>query len=588
MKFTKFYTHVNRQATKEEKSKMFRYFTIAKKYFGLGLNNKKLLFLLGLTAFLRNASILTLPFIASVIVEHATMGDFTMAMIWAAIFLISGLLYVLFRHLNFVAYKNNAIFVHTALQKKILDKVSHLDENFTKDISVSFIINSGFADIARVHTIADFLFDTVLRFMTMFVVSGILIFVDTTIGIATLTLSIFSLWVFGYNVKKRDLYLAARRRAQDKITGLFKQIINAEKEIKAFNIKDDLSEYLESYKKNWRFEFFSQRKYQDRLFTVIPAILSAGKILIYFVTIGLVLRGDYHLSILILVVGYYEELQLQFKALYKGLELVAAHSIRIDRVHKILRYRTEHMMKFGDDKTDDIKGKIEFKNVTFAYEEQSMLKNVSFEIKPNSFTAIVGKSGNGKSTIFRLLLRLYKANKGKILLDDIDIYDFAKDVYANNVSVVTQKPFIFNMSIRENLNLVDSNRENQIKACKKVGIHDYIMNLKDGYNTKLIDDGENISSGERQLLAFARALLSNAEVLLFDEVTSNLDIDTSKRIFKVMQSLKKSRTILIITHNPELMKISDDIMVIDRGKLVGRGTHNSLIQKNKYYKLLQK
>ena len=587
MKFTKFYTHVNHQAKKGE-SKMFRYLTIAKKYFGLGLNNKKLLFLLGLTAFLRNASLLTLPFIASVIVEHATMGDFTMAMIWAVIFLTSGLLYVLLRHLNFLAYKNNAIFVHTALQKKILDKVSHLDENFTKDLSVPFIINSGFADIARIHTVADFLFDTILRFMTMFIVSGILIFVDTTIGIVTLTLSIFSLWVFGYNVKKRDFHLATRRRAQDKITGLFKQIINAEKEIKTFNIRDNLSEYLEDYKKNWRLEFFSQRKYQDRLFTVVPAILGAGRVLIYFVVIGLVLRGDYHLSILVLVIGYYEELQLQFTTLYKGLELVAAHSIRIDRVHKILRYRTEHMMKFGNDKTDNIKGKIEFKNVTFAYEKQSMLKNVSFEIKPNSFTAIVGKSGNGKSTIFRLLLRLYRANEGKILLDDIDIYDFAKDVYVNNVSVVTQKPFIFNMSIRENLNLVDSNRENQIKACKKVGIHDYIMNLKNGYNTKLLDDGENISSGERQLLAFARALLSNAEVLLFDEVTSNLDIDTSKRIFEVMQSLKKDHTILTITHNPELMKISDDIMVIDRGKLVGRGTHNSLIRKNKYYRLLQK
>lgn len=567
---------------------MFRYFYIAKKYFGLGANSRKLLFLLGLSTSLRAAALLTLPFIASVIVEHATNGDFAMAMIWVGVFLTSSLIYIALRHFNFISHRNNVIFVHTTLQKKILDRVSRLDENFTKDISVPFIINSGFSDITRISGMANSLFDMITYVMTMLVASIILVFVDFRIGIATLLISIFSLWVFGYNVKKRDIHLAAQRRSQDRITGLFRQVIDGGKEVKLFNMEDDLNEYLENYKQSWRTDYFSKRKFQDRLFTIIPSILSFGRILIYFFAIGMILSGEYHISMLILVIGYYEEIQLQFDLLYNNLELVANHSTQVDRVHKILRYRTEHMMSFGDDKTDNIKGKIEFKNVTFAYEQEEMLKNISFEIEPYSFTAIVGKSGNGKSTIFRLLLRLYKISQGKILLDDIDIYDFSRDVYANNVSIINQKPFIFDMSIRENLNLVDSNHENQIKVCKKVGIHDYIMNLKEGYNTKLVDDGENISSAERQLLAFARALLSKAEVLLFDEVTSNLDIDTSKRIFKVMQKLKRSHTILTITHNPELMKISDDIMVIDRGRLVGRGTHNSLIRKNEHYKLLHK
>lgn len=144
------------------------------------------------------------------------------------------------------------------------------------------------------------------------------------------------------------------------------------------------------------------------------------------------------------------------------------------------------MLNFGQNNNDDINGKIEFKNVSFTYDRQEVMKNVSFDVKPKSFTAIVGKSGSGKSTIFRLLLRLYKANKGQILLDEKDIYEYSKEVYSSNVAIVTQKPFIFDMSIRENLNLVDSNREHQIEACKRVGIHDYIMALKDGYNTKLV------------------------------------------------------------------------------------------------------
>lgn len=216
------------------------------------------------------------------------------------------------------------------------------------------------------------------------------------------------------------------------------------------------------------------------------------------------------------------------------------------------------------------------------------MKNVSFEIQPKSFTAIVGKSGSGKSTIFRLLLRLYKANKGQILLDDENIYEYSKDVYSSNVAIVTQKPFIFDMSIRENLSLVDSNHENQIAACKRAGIHDYIIGLKDGYNTKLVSDAENISSGQKQLIALARTLLSRSEVLLFDEVTSSLDMNTSKQVINILKDLKRDHTILMITHKPQLMKMADEIIVIDRGKLVGKGKHEELIRNNKYYQILQK
>ena len=144
------------------------------------------------------------------------------------------------------------------------------------------------------------------------------------------------------------------------------------------------------------------------------------------------------------------------------------------------------------------------------------------------------------------------------------------------------------MSIRENLSLVDSNHKNQIEACKRAGIHDYIMSLKDGYNTKLVSDAENISSGQKQLIALARTLLSKSEVLLFDEVTSSLDMATSKQIMNILKDLKKDHTVLMITHKPQLMKLADEIIVIDNGKLVGKGTHKQLMEENKYYQLLQK
>ncbi len=144
------------------------------------------------------------------------------------------------------------------------------------------------------------------------------------------------------------------------------------------------------------------------------------------------------------------------------------------------------------------------------------------------------------------------------------------------------------MSIRENLALVDSSKEYKIEACKGAGVHDFITSLPDGYNTKLVSDAENTSSGQKQLITLARTLFSKSEVLLFDEVTASLDMNTSKQIINILKDLKQDYTILMITHKPQLMKIADEIIVIDHGKLVGKGTHKELIEDNKYYQILQK
>lgn len=565
-----------------------RYYLIVKKYFKLGANNKKLLFHLFISALLRSLSLLLIPYMASKVVEYATIGDYKTTLTCSLLFLIVSLIYVACHHYNYVAYANNSIFTHNKLQELILNKVTSYDENFTKNISTSYIVNTGFNDVGNVMQVPDELFDTITKFISVIITLIILINVNVYIGLATLMLNLLYLWSLGKNIEKRDYYLAGQRKHQDSISSLIGQVLDGNKEIKSFNMSEDIHEYLEKNKKLWRKDYFKKRKYNDRVYVLIPTILGFGKILVYFILIGLILEGKYDIATLILVIGYYENIESEIEKLKSCLDGISCSSTRIDRIHNILNYKTKNMLDFGKCDNDYIKGKIEFNNVSFTYEKQEVMKDVSFYIRPQSFTAIVGKSGSGKSTIFRLLLRLYKANKGSILLDDVNIYDYTKEVYSTNVSIVTQKPFIFDMSIRENLNLVDSNHQNQIEACKRVGIHDYIMSLKDGYNTKMIGDAENISSGQKQLIALARTLLSNSEVLLFDEVTSSLDMQTSKQVMKVLKDLKKDHTILMITHKPQLMKMADDIIVIDHGKLVGRGTHKELIKENKYYQILQK
>ena len=565
-----------------------KYYSIVKKFFDFRAYDKRLLFHLFFSAFLRSTSLLLIPFAASKIVEFATIKDYKTTFICAIIFLIVSLIYILCHHYNYEAYKNNSIFTHNKLQELILNKVTSYDENFTKNISTSYIVNTAFNDVGDVMQVPDQAFDVIAGLLNIIIALLILFSVSFSVGLLALILNVISIYALGKNMKKRDYYLSGQRKHQDSISSLMGQVLDGNKEIKAFNMNENLNTYLENYKKLWRKDYFRKRIYADNVYVLVPTILGFGKIIVYLILIYLILNGRYDVATLVLVIGYYENIETEFTKMYDKLDKVSANSTKVDRIHKILNYKTKNMLDFGNNDNDYIKGKIEFRNVSFTYEKQEVLKNVSFEIKPQSFTAIVGKSGSGKSTIFRLLLRLYKADKGTILLDDESIYDYTKEVYSSNVSIVTQKPFIFDMSIRENFNLVDSNHEHQIEACKRVGIHDYIMNLKDGYNTKLIADAENISNGQKQLIALARTLLSKSEVLLFDEVTSSLDINISKHVMNVLKDLKRDHTILMITHKPALMKLADDIIVIDHGKLVGRGNNKTLLKDNKYYQLLQK
>ncbi len=565
-----------------------RYYLILQKFFSLKAHDNRLVFHLFFSALLRSISLLLIPVAAAKVVEFATIKDYQTTFLYATIFLIVSFIYVLCYHYNYIAYKNNSIFTHNKLQELILSKVTSYDENFTKNMSTSYIVNTAFNDVGKVMQVPDQAFDAITGVVNIAIALIILISVNVYIGILALILYIISMYALDKNMKKKNYYLSRQRKHQDNISSLMGQVLDGNKEIKAFNMSDNLNTYLENYKKLWKKDYLKKRKYNDNFYVLVPTILGFGKIVIYLILIYLILNGRYDVATLVLVVGYYENIENEFKKLYGKLDNVSSFSIMLDRIYKILNYKTNNMLSFGDNDNDYIKGKINFKNVSFTYEKQVVLKNVSFEIKPQSFTAIVGKSGSGKSTIFRLLLRLYKADKGTILLDDESIYDYTREVYSSNVSIVTQKPFIFDMSIRENFNLVDSNHSHQIEACKRVGIHDYIMSLKDGYNTKLVADAENISNGQKQLIALARTLLSKSEVLLFDEVTSSLDINTSKHVMEILKDLKRDHTILMITHKSSLMKLADDIIVIDHGRLVGRGSHKTLLKDNTYYKLLQK
>ena len=567
---------------------MIRYYKICKKYFMLDANNKKLLIALFVSAFLRSTVVLGLPIFTASIVDYASKGEYMWAFINVIYLGMNYLFYNLVYHWNFVAYRDNTNYVYTKLQENVMDKVADYNENFTKKISKSYLINTTSNDIWDICMFADRMVDAITHFVSLVMALGILVFNNFYIGLIVLVFNILYLYLLSDCQKKKDYYLTSQRKNQDKIVEMFAQTLDGTKEIKSFDMHQKLDEYLEINKKNWTKQYFLKRKYYDRSKVVLPMILMLAKVIAYVIIISFIAFGKATVGLLILVIGYVERVESENEYFFERINKICNSSVRIDRLYRVMNYDNKNMLKFGDDATDDIKGNISFSKVSFTYENNLILNNVSFDIESNSLTAIVGKSGSGKSTIFRLLLRLYKLDKGSISIDGKSIYEYSKKVYSSNVSIATQKPFIFNMSIRENLSLVDSNKERQIEACKRVGIHDFIESLPKGYNTILKEDATDISGGQKQLIALVRTLLSKSEILLFDEITASLDPNTAKQVIKVLKDLKKDHTVIIITHKPKLMKIADKILVIDKGKLVGSGTHKDLLENNKYYQVLQK
>jgi len=201
---------------------------------------------------------------------------------------------------------------------------------------------------------------------------------------------------------------------------------------------------------------------------------------------------------------------------------------------------------------------------------------------------IVGKSGSGKTTIFNLVNKLYNINSGNILIDGKDIKDLSEKSIRGNITIISQNPYIFNMSIKDNLKLVkdDVTDEEIVNACKLACLDDYICTLPDKYDTVVGEGGVNLSGGQRQRLAIARALVQNTKIILFDEATSALDNETQSKIQKAIDNLKGNYTIIIIAHRLSTIVNCDKIFILEDGKISDSGTHKILIKTNEYYKKL--
>jgi len=304
----------------------------------------------------------------------------------------------------------------------------------------------------------------------------------------------------------------------------------------------------------------------------------AHRMLDYSVTPGVVIAFVMYLNLLFRPLRMMAD---KFNVLQMGM-------IAGERVFTVLD-SNEHLASNGDVQADSIQGAVSFQNVHFSYKQGTpVLKGVSFDIPAGKTLAVVGHTGAGKTSIISILNRLYETESGNILIDGIDLKEY--DIYSlrNHIGIVLQDVFLFSGTIVDNITLrnADIPREKVEAVCKLLGIHNFIMSLPDGYDFNVMERGNTLSQGQRQLLSFARALLYNPSILILDEATSSVDSESEQLIQQAIDKMITGRTSIVIAHRLSTIRRAHEIIVMDKGQIIERGNHQSLIAgQGEYYKL---
>lgn len=351
-----------------------------------------------------------------------------------------------------------------------------------------------------------------------------------------------------------------------------------------------------------RFEKINRENYKSHMHATVIQLLSwplvefvgmAGTCGVVWLGAGMIARNATSLGTLVAFTNYIWRLWAPLSALSKVYNQALSAMASSERIFQVLDTKPEIADSPDAIELEDIKGEIEFRNVNFGYnpEERMVLRGISFKVNPGEVVALVGPTGAGKTSIINLLMRFYDPVEGSIMVDGHDMRNIRISSFRKKVSMVLQDSFIFSGSIKDNIlyGKPDARDEEILEAARITKVLDFAERFPEGFETDVEERGSKLSSGQRQLLAFARALVANPRILILDEATSSVDTETERHIQDALKTLLKGRTSVVIAHRLSTIEHADKIIVIDEGRIIEEGTHKELLDKRgAYYRLYLK
>jgi len=479
--------------------------------------------------------------------------------------------------------------------KDIRDKLFHhilsFKMKYFDNSSVGLLITRTVTDLERIGAVfGESLFDIFKDVIVMLAISGYMLYSDWQLSLivfVTLPIVLYATKVFQRYMKRafedvRTEVSNLNSFVQERVTGMkILQLFTREK-TEAENFYD----INNRHKKAW-----IKTIWYNSIFFPIAEFLSSITLglVAWFGGLNVVLSDTSSTGVIFAFIYMTPKLFRPLRQIADKFNTLQMGMVAATRVFKILDTNS-HIDNTGTIEVSTFKGDLSFKNVVFGYvENEPVLKNISFEVKAGETIAIVGSTGAGKSTVINLLNRFYEIESGEITIDDLAISKVTLSSLRQQIAVVLQDVFLFADTVLNNITLNNPNitEADVIEAAKSIGVHDFIMTLPNGYHYNVKERGAMLSSGQRQLISFLRAYVTNPSILILDEATSSVDSYSEQLIQNATDKITKDRTSIIIAHRLATVKKADKIIVMDAGKIVEQGTHNELLNKpDGYYRNL--
>jgi ATP-binding cassette subfamily B multidrug efflux pump len=492
------------------------------------------------------------------------------------------LLEVIFQFL-FVFYANSlGQKIIKDLRVQLFEKITLFKMSYFDKSAVGRLVTRAVSDIETIASIfSQGLFMIIADLLKMFLVIVIMLYVDWRLALivfSVLPLIIYATRLFQKSMKKafEEVRLQVANLnsfVQERISGMkIVQLFHRE------NIEyNNFLQINEKHKKAWL-----KTVWFNSIFFPIAEISSSVTIglLVWYGGFNVISGGDVSLGTIFLFIQMSQMLFRPLRQIADKFNTLQMGMVAADRIFKILETQSSIENK-GTYTPDVIKGNISIEKLYFSYiPDEQVLNGISLEINAGETIAIVGATGAGKSTIINLLSRFYEFDSGDIKIDGISICDYDLKVLRKHVAVVLQDVFLFADSLYNNITLfnTDISKEQVIKAAKKIGVHDFIKSLPEGYNYNVKERGVMLSSGQRQLIAFLRAYISKPNILVLDEATSSVDSYSEEIIQNAIDTLTQGKTSIVIAHRLATVKNADRIIVMDKGQIVEQGTHKGLLK----------
>lgn len=529
-----------------------------------------------------------IPMIDAKIIIELTANHFERLIFMAICLTVNEVLYDLFdflsRRLSVVVYHHTLEILGMDLGKNILK----LENNSLDEHGSGAFIQRMTGDTDK---LADVFNHLVSMFSSLVKYIGILIaifIVNKIVFLFTLIILIIRYLIERARTNRRKKDDEISRKAKDSVSSFVGELVRGARDIKMLNSENDFMKEM-----NYRIKDFNEKRIRMQNvswnYRVFSFWFTDISFLLLIILLAFLIKDKViSISIAMVLYNYVGNVGGSTYLLGDLLEYIKDFNLSCERVKEIIDGVKFKKEQFGEKHLDKVEGHFTFEHVFFKYKEKEVLKNLTFEVKPNETVAFVGKSGAGKTTIFNLLCKMYDVNQGKITIDGVNISELDKDSIRGNITIISQNPYIFNMSIRDNLKLVKNNLsdEEMYNACKIACLDDFIQELPNGYDTIIGEGGVNLSGGQKQRLAIARALVQKTEIILFDEATSALDNETQEKIQRAIENMKNEYTILIIAHRLSTIIHADRILYLEDGKIIAQGTHHELLKNCPSYQKL--